>query len=112
MANRSISTFVADRSRNFIVAALFAAIALVLTLAYVRSYKHKVDTSSTNVYVYLATNDIEPGTSGAQVAKEMQQVALPQKFRVPQAISRPEDIKGLYVTAPIYAKEQISLRSE
>ena len=57
------------RLRNIGIAIVLAVVAALLTTFYVTNYKRSVQHSEGNVPVYVATHDIEIGTSGADVAQ-------------------------------------------
>jgi len=99
------------RIRNILIAVGLALVAMMLTLFYVTNYKRSVQKSASGVSVYVASKDISPGTSGADVAKNDLRVETVQKRDVvPGAISSPSDVSGLVVAAPLYAGEQVTLR--
>ncbi len=100
------------RARNIAVAVVLAVVAALLTGFYVTSYKNNVKHSESHVSVLVASKDIPPGTSAADVvSKHMlspQQVL--QGTIVPGAISDTKEIAGKISTQWIYEGEQVSDR--
>lgn len=100
------------RTRTLGLAGLLAALAVVLTLAYVRSYRSGVDAAAGNVPVFVATRDIPAGTPGAAVLRRdlVATEDVPRRAVVPGAISARRQIADLVAVEPIYAGEQITVR--
>jgi Flp pilus assembly protein CpaB len=100
------------RIRNILIAVGLALVAMLLTLFYVTNYKRSVQKSTTGVTVYVAAHDLTTGTSGADIAKQhdLRQETVQQRDVVPGAISSPQQISGLALSAPVYSGEQITLR--
>jgi len=98
------------RLRNIGIAIALAVVAALLTTFYVTNYKRSVQHGESKVPVYVATRDIELGTSGSDVASggmlKVEQV--PRRSVVPGAISQPDQIQKLVAVDKIYAGEQVS----
>ena len=98
------------RLRNIGIAIALAVVAALLTTFYVTNYKRSVQHGESKVPVYVASHDIELGTSGSDVARggmlRVQQV--PRRSVVPGAISQPDQIEKLVAVDKIYAGEQVS----
>src|SRR5262245_16877122 len=98
------------RLRNIGIAIVLAVVAALLTTFYVTNYKRSVQHSEGNVPVYVATHDIEIGTSGADVAQGggLRVEQVPRRSVVPGAISQPDQIADKVAVQPVYAGEQVS----
>ena len=98
------------RLRNIGIAIALAVVAALLTTFYVTNYKRSVQHGESKVPVYVASRDIELGTSGSDVASggmlKVEQV--PRRSVVPGAISNPDQIQKLVAVDKIYAGEQVS----
>lgn len=100
------------RVRNIVIAVGLALVAMLLTLLYVTNYRKSVQHSAATVQVYVASKDIPAGTAGADIVKqhELHALTTPRSDVVPGAISSPQQIDSLVLTAPIYSGEQVTLR--
>jgi Flp pilus assembly protein CpaB len=100
------------RVRNLAIAVGLALVAMLLTLLYVTNYKRSVQHAGTNVQVYVAAHDLSAGTAGADLIKhhDLRLATVAQRSVVPGAISSPDQIQSLVLTAPIFADEQVTLR--
>jgi len=96
------------RLRNFVIAAVLALLAGLLTTMYVSSYKHRVQKGEQLVPVLVATADVPVGTPSAKVHFAEQKVK--QRNLVAGAVSDTRKLAGLVAQTPIYAGEQITLR--
>jgi Flp pilus assembly protein CpaB len=98
------------RLRNIGIAIALAVVAALLTTFYVTNYKRSVQHGESKVPVYVATHDIELGTSGSDVASGgmLRVEQVPRRSIVPGAISNPDQIEKLVAVDRIYAGEQIS----
>src|ERR1700755_2797307 len=101
------------RTRNIMVAAALAVLAVILTLVYV-SHARKSAQSSTSapVEVLVATHDIPIGTSGAALAGSGWLVARTfQHVDVPAgAVTTRAQLATLVAIQPTYAGEQLLMR--
>ena len=100
------------RIRNILVAVGLALVAMLLTLFYVTNYKRSVQHDAANVQVYVAAKDVQAGSAGSDLVKQQDlKLALVQRRNVvPGAISNPDQIQNLVLSAPLYAGEQVTLR--
>lgn len=98
------------RLRNIAVAAGLALVAMMLTLLYVTNYKRSVEQGEARVQVYVASSDVEQGTAGADLAGLLKPVDVARRNVVPGAISSPDQIRNLVLSAPLFSGEQVTLR--
>jgi Flp pilus assembly protein CpaB len=98
------------RLRNIGIAIALAVVAALLTTFYVTNYKRSVQHGESKVPVYVASHDIELGTSGSDVAHGgmLRVEQIPRRSVVPGAISNPDQIEKLVAVDKIYAGEQVS----
>jgi pilus assembly protein CpaB len=100
------------RAKNIGIAVVLAALAAILTSAYVVNYKRHVQNGEGKVTVLVAARDIPAGTSGADVVdqKMLKQQTVPRKAVVAGAISSPEQLAQYVATQDVFAGEQVSTR--
>jgi Flp pilus assembly protein CpaB len=100
------------RIRNLLIAAGLALLAMMLTLFYVTNYKASVQHGQSNTTVYVAAHDIEAGVTGADLTKghALRATQVPKRSVVPGAISSPDQVQSLVLSAPLFAGEQVTLR--
>jgi len=100
------------RIRNIVVAVGLALVAMMLTLFYVTNYKRSVQKDATSVQVYVAARDVTAGAAGTDMVKghQLKLETVRRSDVVPGAISSPDQIDGLVLSAPLYAGEQVTLR--
>ena len=98
------------RVRNIGIAAALALLAAVFTFFYVSNYKQHVQRGEELVDVYVASHDIEIGTSGAEAEGALTHKRVARTAVVPGAISDPSQISKLYATQPIFTGEQVSTK--
>jgi Flp pilus assembly protein CpaB len=100
------------RVRNIVLAVGLAIAAMLLTLLYVKNVKRSVQTSATDVQVYVAAKDLPAGTSGGQIVKQhaLRIESVQKRDVVPGAISSPAQVDALMLAAPLYQGEQATLR--
>jgi Flp pilus assembly protein CpaB len=100
------------RIRNVVVAVGLALLAMMLTLFYVTNYKRSVQRDASSVQVYVAAKDIQAGTAGTDLVKrkDLKVESVPRSAVVPGAISNPDQLGNLVLSAPLYEGEQVSLR--
>ena len=100
------------RIRNILVAVGLALVAMMLTLFYVTNYKRSVQKDASSVQVYVAGRDVPAGTSGADLVKQhaLKTETVRRSDVVPGAISSPDQVGSLVLTAPLYQGEQVTLR--
>jgi Flp pilus assembly protein CpaB len=97
------------RLRNIAIAIALAVLAAMLTSFYVRQQKEDIVEGQEPTVVWVATQDIETGTQGDDVAKLLEEQEVAKEALAPGAIVKPEDVVGKVVTEKIYAGEQVSL---
>ena len=97
------------RIRNIVIASVLAAAAVLLTVIYVTSARSDVATGNENVTVYVPSKDFSVGTAGSKIAGSLEKQTVARKNAAPEAISNPSQLKGLYLTQPVYSGEQLTL---
>ena len=97
------------RIRNIVIAAALAAAAVLLTVVYVTSAQNDAATGKENVTVYVPSKDYAIGTAGSSIAGSLDKQTIARKYAAPEAVTNPAQVKGLYLTQPIYAGEQLTL---
>ena len=95
------------RLRNFVIAAVLALLAGILTTMYVSGYKHRVQRGQDLVPVLVAAHDIPAGTPAAGAALAVQKVS--RRNLVSGALVDKMKLGGLVSQQPIYAGEQVTL---
>jgi pilus assembly protein CpaB len=93
-----------------VIAVVLAALAALLTSMYVTNYKRQVRQGEDLEKVYVASQDITAGTTGAEAAKLMKVEEVAKRSLVPGAISDPTQVGNLVVAQTVYAGEQVSTR--
>ena len=86
------------RVRNIVIAVVLAALAALMTSYYVTNYKRHVQQDEKHVTVYVASQDIPAGTSGADAARMLKKKTVTQAAVAPGAVSGPKDLKKLVAT--------------
>ena len=97
------------RIRNIVIASVLAAAAVLLTVIYVTSARSDVATGNENVTVYVPAKDYSVGTAGSTIAGNLEKQTVTRKTAAPEAISNPAQLKGLYLTQPVYSGEQLTM---
>jgi Flp pilus assembly protein CpaB len=98
------------RIRNIVIAAALAAAAVLLTVVYVTSARNDTAAGKQDVTVYVPSQDFAVGTAGSKVAGNLKKQTVASKFATPEAVTSPAQIKALYLTQPVYAGEQLTLK--
>jgi Flp pilus assembly protein CpaB len=100
------------RAKNIGIAVALAALAAILTSAYVVNYKRHVQNGEGKVTVLVAARDIPAGTSGADVVdqKMLKEQTVPRKAVVAGAISSPDQLSQYVATQDVFEGEQVSTR--
>jgi pilus assembly protein CpaB len=100
------------RVKNIGIAVALAALAAILTSAYVVNYKRHVQRGEGKVTVLVAARDIPAGTSGADVVdqKMLKEQTVPRKAVVAGAISSPSQLAQYVATQDVFEGEQVSTR--
>jgi Flp pilus assembly protein CpaB len=100
------------RAKNIGIAVALAALAAILTSAYVVNYKRHVQRGEGKVTVLVAARDIPAGTTGADVVdqKMLKEQTVPRKAVVAGAISSPSQLAQYVATQDVFEGEQVSTR--
>ena len=96
------------RFRNFVIAAVLALLAGIITTMYVSGYKHRVQRGEGLVPVLVATSDVPAGTPAAKIHTTVRKTE--QRDLVAGAVASEAKLAGLLSLAPIYAGEQITMQ--
>jgi len=97
------------RIRNIVIAAALAAAAVLLTVVYVTSARNDTAAGKESVTVYVPSRDFAVGTSGSKIAGSLEKQTIARKYAAPEGVSNPAQLKGLYLTQPVYRGEQLTL---
>jgi Flp pilus assembly protein CpaB len=100
------------RVKNIAIAIGLALVAMLLTIFYVTNYKRSVESSVSTVKVYVAANDVQAGVAGADLIAnhDLKLADFPKRSVVPGAITKPDQVRNLVLSAPLFAGEQVTLR--
>ena len=100
------------RAKNIGIAVALAALAAILTSAYVVNYERHVQNGEGKVTVLVAARDIPAGTSGADVVdqKMLKEQTVPRKAVVAGAISSPDQLAQYVAAQDVFEGEQVSTR--
>ncbi len=96
------------RVRNIVIAIVLAGAAGLLAVFYIAGSRDQAAEGQEFVTAYVASNDIAPGTKGADLTNLFDQQEVAREALVPGAISAPGDVRGLIVAEPIYKGEQVT----
>jgi Flp pilus assembly protein CpaB len=96
------------RLRNIAIAIALAVLAAMLTSFYVNQYKKDLKQNQEPTAVWVATEDIAAGATGAEVADLLEKREIAKEHVVPGAIVNPSDVQEKVVTEKIYAGEQVT----
>jgi Flp pilus assembly protein CpaB len=99
-----------NRLWHVVAAVGLALLAAMLTTFYVSNYKRNVQHNEAKVTVLVASKDILVDTTGAEILSRnfLTKVSVARRQVVPGAISRPEQLRNLIATQPVYAGEQVT----
>jgi Flp pilus assembly protein CpaB len=99
-----------NRLWHVVAAVGLALLAAMLTTFYVSNYKRNVQHNEAKVTVLVASKDIPVDTTGAEILSRnfLTKVSVVRRQVVPGAISRPEQLRNLIATQPVYAGEQVT----
>src|SRR5439155_16357058 len=97
-----------NRLWHVVAAVGLALLAAMLTTFYVSNYKRNVQHSEAQVTVVVASKDIPVDTTGSEILAQhlLTKVSVPRRQVVPGAYTRPEDVRQLMATQPVFAGEQ------
>lgn len=95
------------------IAVALAAVAALLTSFYVTSYKRHVQRGNDHVTVFVAKQDISPGTTGEEASKLLVSEEIPRSARekVAGAITKPDQLTGLVATQKTLQGQVVTTRS-
>jgi Flp pilus assembly protein CpaB len=101
-----------NRLWHVVAAVGLALLAAMLTTFYVANYKKSVQHNETQVTVLVASKDIPVDTTGAEILAQnlLTKVSVVRRQVVPGAISRPDQLRNLIATQPVFAGEQVTTR--
>ncbi len=98
--------------RNLVLPALLATVAAAMTLVYVGHGGSKDAAAAAGTTgVYVATHDIAAGASGDDVMRALRLVHMSPDAVVPSAVTRPSELTGRVLLAPLYQGQQLTLRA-
>jgi Flp pilus assembly protein CpaB len=99
-----------NRLWHVVAAVGLALLAAMLTTFYVSNYKRNVQHSEAQVTVLVASKDIPVDTTGQEILSRnlLTKVSVPRRQVVPGSYSRPEEIRTLIATQPVFAGEQVT----
>jgi len=97
------------RIRNIVIAAALAAAAVLLTVIYVTSARNDVATGKESVTVYVPSKNFAVGTAGSTIAGSLEKQTIARKYAAPAAVDNPNQLKGLYLTQPVFKGEQLTM---
>ncbi len=58
----------------------------------------------------MPSKDYAVGTAGTKIAGNLEKQTVARKNAAPEAVTSPAQIKGLYLTQPVYTGEQLTLK--
>lgn len=99
-----------NRLWQVVAAVGLALLAAMLTTFYVSNYKRSVQHSETQVTVLVASKDIPVDTTGEEILSRhlLTTESVARRQVVPGAYSRPEELRSLIATEPVFAGEQVT----
>jgi Flp pilus assembly protein CpaB len=94
--------------RNIVIAGGLAVVAVVAVLLYTSGVRNKAQENQNRVQVLVASRDIAPGTTGAQVISQHLLVpkAVVQTDEIPGALTSVTGLENLVVSQTIYHGQQ------
>lgn len=98
------------RLRNILLAVVLAVLAAFLTALYVANYQNRVDAGQEQVKVFIAKNDIPPGTPASDLRADLEQREVLSKDAIIGAVYDLESVEGQTTSQWIYSGEQVSAR--
>ena len=98
------------RLRNILLAVVLAVLAAFLTALYVASYQNRVDRGQEKVKVFVAKDDIAPGTPASQALAKLEVQEVVRKDLVRTPLLRKEQVQDQSTAQWIYAGEQVTTR--
>jgi len=104
-----IPSFITDRTQSIVLGTLFAILAVVLVVVYVKNYRHNVNAKGDVVPVLVATHTIAAGTPASSIAGSVQLEHVLAANRASQAVAGLNQVSGRFVSENIYPGDQITL---
>jgi Flp pilus assembly protein CpaB len=104
-----IPSFITDRTQSIVLGTLFAILAVVLVVVYVKHYKSNVKSRGDVVPVLVATHTIAAGTPASSIAGSVQLEHILLGNRASGAVAALGDVRGKFVSENIYRGDQITL---
>ena len=99
------------RTRNILVAAGLAVLAVVFMLIYVSKARNDGDVGKQLESVLVAARNIDAGTPGATLSGgALVEKRIPRKAVIPDPATSPNQLNGLVATEDTLSGEQVSLR--
>ena len=98
------------RLRNILLAVVLAVLAAFLTALYVASYQNRVDRGQEKVKVYLATDNLAPGTAAGDLRGKVELREVLRKHVVPAPVYDLQTLEGQTTSQWVYAGEQLTTR--
>jgi pilus assembly protein CpaB len=100
------------RTRNILMASGLAVIAAVLMLVYVARARDTQEVGKNLVRVLVAGHDISEGTPGSSLSGggALIEKRVPERTRVPGAITSADQVQGLVATQETLSGEQVTAR--
>jgi Flp pilus assembly protein CpaB len=100
------------RTRNILLASGLAVLAAVFLLVYVSNARDTSEVGNDLVRVFVAGHDIGEGTPGSTltVGGALVEKRVPERTRVPDAITSRTEVRGLVATHETLAGEQVTRR--
>lgn len=96
------------RVRNIVIAIVLAVAAGFLAVFYIAGSRDKAAEGQELVTAYVASKDIAPGTTGADLTRLFEEHEVGRDALVPGAISAPGEVSELVLAEPIYKGEQVT----
>lgn len=96
--------------RNLVIAIALAVVAVLLTVVYVGAARDDQTAGKQQITVLAVTRGFDTGTTGAKVAGSLKTVVVRREDAGPSPVTAVAQIKGLFLTEPVYAGEQLTLK--
>jgi Flp pilus assembly protein CpaB len=105
-----IPTAISDRKQSIALGTVFAILAVVLVVVYVKNYRHDVNAKGDVVPVLVATGTIPAGTPASGIAGRVQLEHIIRGDLASGAVASLGGVKGMFASENIYPGDQITLR--
>jgi Flp pilus assembly protein CpaB len=96
--------------RNLVIAIALAVVAVLLTVVYVGAARDDQAAGKEQLTVYAVTKSFDSGASGAKVASNVTTHVVSRDAAGPDPVTNVNQIRGLFLTEPVYAGEQLTLK--